>query len=192
MVRKSIPVNFRIPVQCIRRRKSSYCWGNLSWIKSKPSKTSLFMQNAQNMNLAMHLQAWNSRFFHCIVPTNSPNTLDTYRTYILFSAWLRFYLKQENYKNPRNASLVAYAVDGPLSKENQAPHLKFERTNGKISESNFVLTSVKNRCVQLTWKLNEAISLKIWLQSKHSKEMKINDFFYWFTSYQSLFHCYIK
>ena len=93
------------------------------------------MQNAQNMNLAMHLQAWNSRFFHCIVPTNSPNTLDTYRTYILFSAWLRFYLKQENYKNPRNASLVAYAVDGPLSKENQAPHLKFERPNGKMSES---------------------------------------------------------
>ena len=38
----------------------------------------------------------------------------------------------------------------PLSKGNQAPHLKFERLNQKISESNFCFTSVKNWFVQLT------------------------------------------
>ena len=31
------------------------------------------------------------------------------------------------------------------------------------------LTSVKNLCPQLTWKLDEAISSKIWLKSKQIK-----------------------
>ena len=48
----------------------------------------------------------------------------------------------------------------------------------KFQNLNF-LTSVKNWWPQLTWKLNEAISLKIWFESK---EMKINDIFYRFTS----------
>ena len=56
-----------------------------------------------------------------------------------------------------------------LSKGNQVPYLEFERPNGKISESKKFLTSVKNWCVQLTWKLNEAISSKIWLESKQIK-----------------------
>ena len=30
-------------------------------------------------------------------------------------------------------------LDCPLSKGNQAPHLKFERSNGQISEANFFL-----------------------------------------------------
>ena len=34
-------------------------------------------------------------------------------------------------------------VDCPLSKGNQAPHPKFERSNGKILKSKFFLTSVK-------------------------------------------------
>ena len=53
-----------------------------------------------------------------------------------------------------------YIIDCPLLKGNQAPHLKFERPNGKISESKSFLTSVKNWCVQLTWKLNEPISFE--------------------------------
>ena len=52
----------------------------------------------------------------------------------------------------------------------------------KISESKKILTSVKNWCVQLTWKLNEAIFLKIWLESKQIKpNEKIYDVFYRFT-----------
>ena len=69
--------------------------------------------------------------------------------------------------------------DCPLWKGNQAPHPKFERPNGKILESKKFLILDKNWFVQLTWKLNEAISSKIWLESK---QMKINDNFYCFTS----------
>ena len=57
--------------------------------------------------------------------------------------------------------LIDTTLDCPLSKGNQAHHLKFERSTVKISELKFFLTSVKNWCVQLTWKLNEAISSKI-------------------------------
>ena len=47
----------------------------------------------------------------------------------------------------KNGSLT---LDCPLSKGNQAPHPKFARPNGKILNSKFFLTSVKNWCVQLT------------------------------------------
>ena len=71
------------------------------------------------------------------------------------------------FDSPRNS--VRWTVDCPLLKWNQAPHPKFEIPNGKILRSNFFFTSVKNWCVQLTWKLNEAISLKIWLKTNESK-----------------------
>ena len=48
-----------------------------------------------------------------------------------------------------------------------------------MPKSKNCLTSVKNWCPQLTWKLNEAVSSKIWIQSK---QMKINDVFDYFTS----------
>ena len=50
----------------------------------------------------------------------------------------------------------------PLSKGNQALHLKFERPNGKFLESKNFLTSVKNLCVQLTWKLT-------WIKTNQNK-----------------------
>ena len=49
------------------------------------------------------------------------------------------------------------------------PLQKIERTNRKIPKSKTYLTSVKNWCPQLTWKLNEAISPKIWIESKQIK-----------------------
>ena len=71
-------------------------------------------------------------------------------------------------------------LDCPLSKGNQVPHLKFERSNGKSQNPNFFLPWSRNWCVQLTWKLNEAISLKIWLESK---QIKTNQWgFFRFTS----------
>ena len=60
-------------------------------------------------------------------------------------------------------------LDCPLSKENQAPNIRFERPNGKISKSKNILTSVKNWWVQLTCKLNEEISLMIWLKTNQNK-----------------------
>ena len=56
-----------------------------------------------------------------------------------------------------------------ISKGNQAPTQKFERTNQKILKSKSILTSVNNWCHQLAWKLNEAISLKILIESKQIK-----------------------
>ena len=73
-------------------------------------------------------------------------------------------------------------LDCPLSKGNQGATPKIKRPNGKNTKSKIFLKSVKNWCGQLTWKLNEAISLKIWIKSK---QMKINDVFL-------LFRCYTK
>ena len=67
-------------------------------------------------------------------------------------------------------------LDCPLSNGNQSPQLKFERPNGKILESKFLLTSVKNWCVQLTWKLNEAISLKDLTRIKTNQNQVIYHF----------------
>ena len=72
-----------------------------------------------------------------------------------------------------------YIVDCPLSKGNHAPNPKFERPNGKNTKSKVFLKLVKNWCGQLTEKLNEAISLKILIESK---QMKIYDVFDCFTS----------
>ena len=70
------------------------------------------------------------------------------------------------------------AVDCPLSKGNKAATPKVERPNGKNTKSKNFLKSFQNWCVQLTWKLNEANSSKIWIKSK---QMKINDVFNRFT-----------
>ena len=53
-----------------------------------------------------------------------------------------------------------------------------------MPKSKKIVTLVKNWCPQLTWKLNEAVSLKIWIESEQikSKQMKINDVFDHFTS----------
>ena len=71
-----------------------------------------------------------------------------------------------------------------LSKGNQAITPKFESPNGKNTKSKIFLKSVQNWCLQPTWKLNEANSSKIWLESKQIKtnEMKINDLLDRFTS----------
>ena len=60
-------------------------------------------------------------------------------------------------------------LDCPLSKGNCAPNPKFERPNGKNTKSKKFLKSVQNWCAQLTWKLNEANSSKIWIESKQIK-----------------------
>ena len=60
-------------------------------------------------------------------------------------------------------------VDCPLSKGNQAAAPKIERPDGKNTNSKIVLKSVKDWCGQLTWKINEAISSKIWIESKQIK-----------------------
>ena len=60
-------------------------------------------------------------------------------------------------------------LDCPLSKGNQAGTPKIEKPNKKNTKSKNYLKSVKNWCVQLTWKLNEAISSKIWIESKQIK-----------------------
>ena len=57
----------------------------------------------------------------------------------------------------------------PSSKGSHAPTQKFERPNGKNTKSKNVLKLVKNWWGQLTWKLNEAISSKIWIESKQSE-----------------------
>ena len=59
-----------------------------------------------------------------------------------------------------------------LKKGNQAPIQKFEICNRKIPKSKSFSTSVKNWCPQLTWTLNEAISPKIWIESK---QIRINE-----------------
>ena len=51
-------------------------------------------------------------------------------------------------------------------KGNQPPIQKFERPNRKMPKSKNFLTSVKNWCPQLPLKPNEAISPKIWIESK--------------------------
>ena len=66
----------------------------------------------------------------------------------------------EMYGNTVNAGCW---VNCPTSKGNHAPHPKFERPNGKNTESKKFLKSVQNWCVTLSWKLNEANSLKIWM-----------------------------
>ena len=76
-------------------------------------------------------------------------------------------------------SCIWWLVDCPLSEGNQAANPKFERHNGKNTKSTFFFKSVKNWCGQLTWKLNEAISSKVWIKSK---QIKINDVFDFFTS----------
>ena len=95
--------------------------------------------------------------------------------------------------NKRSHYYALLTLDYPLSKGNQAPYLKFERPNGKISESNFFLTLVKNWCVQLTWKLNDifyrftskaysaAILSKknVFINSKYPNSWFENITFYW-------------
>ena len=88
---------------------------------------------------------------------NQPSTFNTYYMYM-------------NTLNQWHVQL-----DCPLSKGNQAPHLKFERPYGKISGSKKVL---KNWCVPLTGKLNEAISAKIWRIKKNFKKWKSMTFFF--------------
>ena len=63
----------------------------------------------------------------------------------------------------------------------------FPTTAPELMEKNtksIFFKSVQNWCVTLTWKLNEANSWKIWIKSNQnkSKQMKINDVFYRFTS----------
>ena len=53
-------------------------------------------------------------------------------------------------------------------KGNQVHIQKFERPNK---------TSVKNVCPQVTWKLNEAIFPKIWIESKQIKTNENQLFF---------------
>ena len=72
----------------------------------------------------------------------------------------------------------AFALDCPSSKGNHAPHPKFERPDEKNTKSKIFLKSVQNLCPFLTWKLYEANSSKIWIESK---QMKINDVFDCFT-----------
>ena len=79
----------------------------------------------------------------------------------------------------RRSIIAGCGVNCPLLKGNQAPHPKFERSNGKNTKSKNFLKSVQNWCGELTWKLNEANSSKIWIESK---QMKINDVFDCFTS----------
>ena len=70
---------------------------------------------------------------------------------------------------PESCKHGHWALDCPLSKGNQAAHPKCERSNRKSTKSKKFLKSVKNWCGQLTWKLNEAISSKIWIESKQIK-----------------------
>ena len=77
------------------------------------------------------------------------------------------------------STVIGPILNGNTSKGNHAPIKKIERPNQKMTKSKKLLTSVKIWCPQLTWKLIEAISPKIWLESK---QMKINDVFYCFTS----------
>ena len=66
--------------------------------------------------------------------------------------------------------MIDSCVVGCLSsKGNQAINPKFERPNGKNTKSKIFLKSVQNLCAQLTWKLNEADSSKIWIESKQIK-----------------------
>ena len=65
-------------------------------------------------------------------------------------------------------------VNCPSSKEKHASHPKFERPYGKNTKSKIFLKLVKNLCVEHAWKLYEANSSKIWIESK---QMKINDIF---------------
>ena len=67
---------------------------------------------------------------------------------------------------------IAYSastLDCPLLKGNQAATPKIERPDGKNTNSKKFLKSVKDWCGQLTWKINEAISSKIWIESKQIK-----------------------
>ena len=57
--------------------------------------------------------------------------------------------------------------------------LSSELSTPVLDRFQIFFTSVKNWCPQLTWKLNEVISPKIWIKSK---QMKTNDFSYCFTS----------
>ena len=67
------------------------------------------------------------------------------------------------------SSRISLRLNWNTLKENKAPIQKFERPNRKIPKSKFFLPSVKNWCPQLSWKLNEAISRKIWIESKQIK-----------------------
>ena len=57
----------------------------------------------------------------------------------------------------------------PSSKGNHAPTQKFERPNEKNTKPKNFLKSVQNLCPFLTWKLYEANSSKIWIESKQIK-----------------------
>ena len=84
-----------------------------------------------------------------------------------------------------------FILNCPSSKGNLAPNPKFERPNDKNTKSKNFLKSIKNWCLQLTWKLNEAISSKIWIESKQIKTNE-NQWRLWSFYILSLKQCYIK
>ena len=75
-------------------------------------------------------------------------------------------------------------LDCPLLKENQAPHPKFERPNGKNSKIQKFFDLSRSR-IGASSSLES--SMKRFLRrfdsnQNKSKQMKINDIFYYFTS----------
>ena len=60
---------------------------------------------------------------------------------------------------------------------------EIDKVRNSLLNPKKIFTSVNNWCVQLTWKLIEAISSKIWLELK---KMKINDVFLLFYVYSKL------
>ena len=56
-------------------------------------------------------------------------------------------------------------INWNASKGKLAPIQKFERPSQKIPKSEIFFISVKNWCPHFTWKLYEAISPKIWIET---------------------------